>query len=40
LIFRNKVATGIKSFVVKHSVIKPRKQINEIVDFDFVNKKK
>lgn len=40
LIFRNKVSSGIKKFVIKYSVIKPRKQINEIVDFDFVNKKK
>ena len=39
LIFRNKVSSGIKKFITKHSVIKPRKQINEIVDFDFVNKK-
>ncbi|MFA5746134.1 MAG: hypothetical protein WCX82_03140 [archaeon] len=39
LIFRNKVNRGIKGFVTKHSVIKPRKQINEIVDFDFVSKK-
>jgi len=39
LIFRNKVTNGIKRFITKHSVIKPRKQINEIVDFDFVNKK-
>lgn len=39
LIFRNKVSYGIKKFITKHSVIKPRKQINEIIDFDFVNKK-
>lgn len=40
LIFRNRVNKGIKKFITKHSVIKPRKQINEIVDFDFVSKKK
>jgi len=39
LVFRNKVSSGIKKVITKHSVIKPRKQINEIVDFDFVNKK-
>lgn len=39
LIFRNKVNSGIKKFITKHSVIKPRKQINDIVDFDFVSKK-
>lgn len=40
LVFKNKVSSGIKKFVTKHSVIKPRKQINDIVDFDFVSKKK
>ncbi len=40
LIFRNKVNSGIKKFITKHSIIKPRKQINEIVDVDFVSKKK
>ena len=39
LIFRNRVNNGIKKFITKHSVIKPRKQINEIVDFEFVSKK-
>lgn len=39
LIFRNKVKSEIKAFVIKHSVIKPRKQINKIVDFEFVKKK-
>lgn len=39
LIFKNQVSSGIKKFITKHSVIKPRKQINDIVDFDFVSKK-
>lgn len=39
LIFRNKVNNAIKKFIIKNSVIKPRKQINKIVDFDFVKKK-
>jgi hypothetical protein len=39
LIFRNKVNKYIKKVITKHSVIKPRKQINEIVDFDFISKK-
>jgi len=39
LIFRNKVNSSIKKVITKYSVIKPRKQINEIVDFDFVSKK-
>lgn len=39
LLFKKKVSKGIKSFVRKHSIIKPKKQINDIVDIDLIDKK-
>jgi hypothetical protein len=39
LLFKKKVSKGIKSFVRKHSIIKQKKQINDVIDIDLVNKK-
>lgn len=39
LLFKKKVSKNIKSFVRKHSIIKPKKQINDILDIDLINKK-